>query len=551
MSKFRLSSALLLSLAMLAAGCSSNPSGGSSEGASDAGSSSNSSSEVATGETGGTLNVYACEPQVLVPSNTNESCGSEILSALFTPLVRIDEDKKPVFGDNQPDTVAKDIKLSDDKLVYTITLKDGFTFHNGEKLDAEAYVRAWNYGANPDNAQNNSAFYDKIAGYQEVQDKAATELSGLKAVDDKTLEVTLSAPFSPFISSLAYTAFYPMPKAGADDVKAYNEAPIGNGPFKMDGEWKHNQSITAVVNADYPGTKPSFSTLNFQIYSDIGTAYNELRAGNLDVVEDLPPEQQASFESDLGENLVVTPSSTFGFLGVPVNVEGLKDKRIRQALSLAIDRDALNKAVWNDTRTPADDYVAQPIDGYREGACTYCTYDPERAKQLFEEAGGYDGTLEVWFNSGAGHEEWIEAIANSWKQNLGISEVKFQSMIFAEFLNKLEEKNVSGPYRLGWSADYPSMDNYLAPILGTDGSSNYTGYSNPEFDNLIKQGNEAATREEAVKFYQQADDLVLEDMPLIPIVYSKKFSGISDNVDDFKVDFYDHVEYVNIKPKQN
>lgn len=550
MSTFRLSSALLLSLAMFAAGCSNNPAPSGSEPASGEASSSTSSDSTETGMAEEALRVYACEPQHLVPSNTNEGCGSDILGALFIPLVRIDENKKPVFGDDNPDTMAQDIKVSDDHKVYTITLKDNFTFHNGEKVDADAYVRAWNYAVNPDNAQANAYFFDKIAGYQDVKDKKATELSGLKAVDAKTIEVTLDIPFSPFLSSLAYGAFYPLPKVAMDDIKAFNEAPIGNGPFKVEGTWSHNQNIMTVAYDDYAGTKPSFPGIEFQIYADLGTAYNELRAGNLDIVEDLPPEQQSTFETDLGENFHTFASSNIGFLGMPVEQKAIQDKRIRQALSLAIDRKALNEAVWSGSREPADDFVSPTIDGYREGACTYCTYDPEKAKKLYDEAGGIDGTLEVWFNSGAGHEEWVEAVTNSWKQNLGLKEVKFQSMIFADYLTKLEEKKVTGPYRLGWVADYPSMENYLTPIVVTGGTSNYGNYSNPEVDALVKKGNEANTLEESVKFYQEADDLAIEDMPIIPIVFSKKFSGTSDKITGYNVDFYDHVEWLKLKPKK-
>lgn len=549
MPKSRLIPALLMSLAVFAAGCSGTPE--SKESAAPASEGATTTESTAAEAPAGdveALNVYACEPQFMVPTNTNESCGSEILSVVFAPLVAIDKDNKVVYGDKDENTVAAEITSNDDASVFTIKLKEGFTFHNGEKVDAESYVRAWNYGANPENAQNNSDFFKQIKGYQDMQDKKATELVGLKAVDAQTLEVTLEAPFSAFPTTLGYTAFYPMPKVALDDMDAYNEAPIGNGPFKIEGTWEHNQAINTVRYDDYPGTKSDFPGINFQIMADLNTAYNELRAGNLDVMEDLPPEQFSTF-GELGDNYIEGPSSNFTFLAYPMYVDAFKEKKFRQALSMAIDRKAIAENIWNGARTPADDYVSPVIDGYREGACKYCDYKPEEAKKLFEEAGGFDGTLEVWFNSGAGHEEWVEAVANSWKQVLGIKDVKFESMIFADYLNKLEEKSVQGIYRLGWVADYPVMENYLGPILGSSGSSNYTTYSNKEVDDLLAQGNRAKTLEEAVKLYQQADDIVLEDMPLIPIVFGKKQSGVSDKVTNYSIDFNDHVRYLELKPK--
>ena len=548
MSKTQVIPALLLSLAMLAAGCSSNPApSGSEAGASEGASTETAAAGAGEASSDTIINAYSCEPQHLVPTNSNEECGSDILANVFTPLIHINDDKKAVYGKDDPDTVAEDVKANEDNTVWTITLKDGWTFHNGEKVDAESYVRAWNYGANPKNAQANAPFFDKIKGYAEVEAGSATELEGVKAIDEKTLEVTLTEPFAPFVTQLGYTAYYPLPKVAIDDMKAFNEAPIGNGPFKFDGEWKHNQAIHLATNADYPGNKASYGGIHFQIIEDLNTAYNELRAGNLDVVKNLPPEQQATFESDLGENYIEQESSNFTFLAFPTYVDTFKEKKLRQALSMAIDREAINKAVWNGTRTPADDFVSPTIDGYREGICKYCTYNPEEAKKLFEEAGGFDGTLEIWFNSGAGHEEWIEAVSNGWQQTLGIKDVKFQPMVFAEYVTKLEEKSIDGVYRLGWKADYPSMENYLAPIFGSKGSSNYTGYANPEVDELIKKGNAAPSIEESVKLYQQADDILLDEMHLVPIVFSKKYSGKSDRIQNFKLDFFEHVNYNEFK----
>lgn len=535
MTTFRKTSALLAGLALLAAGCSGGGGQGGGSGA-------------AGGDGAGkSLAMYACEPQTMVPTNSNESCGSEVLSQMFTPLLRIDSDLKPSFGKDNPDTVAESVESNDDNTVWTIKLKDGWTFHNGEKVDADSFIRSWNYGANPKNAQNSANFFEHIKGYHDVEAGTATELAGLKAIDPMTLEITLDTPFAPFVTMLSYTAFYPIPKAALDDVDAFNEAPIGNGPFKMDGKWEHNQAINLVAFSDYPGTKPPVEKIEHRIYQDTGTAYNDLRAGNLDILEDLPPEQATAYETDLGDKLFENKSSTYGFLGLPVNDERFKDVKIRKALSMAIDREAINKAVYNGTRIPADDFVSPLVDGYREGKCEACKFDPDAAKKLYDEAGGIKGPIEVWFNSGSGHEEWVEAVANNWKQILGVEDVKFQSMIFAEYLNKLEEGNVTGPYRNGWSADYPSMENYLNALYTTKGTSNYGGYSNPQVDELVQQGNAAPTLEESVKLYQQAGDLVAEDLPVMPILFSKKFSGTSERISDYSLDFSDHIEVLKLK----
>lgn len=195
------------------------------------------------------------------------------------------------------------------------------------------------------------------------------------------------------------------------------------------------------------------------------------------------------------------------------------DVRRRQAVSMAIDRAAITEAVFNGARVPADDWWPQVFAGYREGACETLQYNPERAKELWDEAGGNAGTLTFWFNSGSGHEEWVEAISNQLKANLGVEEVAFQSLEFADYLDKLDAAEVNGPFRLGWGMDYPSPGNFLAVLHGTAGGFNRTGYSNPAFDEAAAAG-DALSLEEAIPFYQAAGDILCEDVPFTPIFFT-------------------------------
>ncbi|WP_336249806.1 ABC transporter substrate-binding protein [Stomatohabitans albus] len=550
MHQSRLLSALLTSLALLASGCSVGSA--SSTAADSSGSaqmpSASAGSHDATGDK--SIAVYACEPKSLTSTNVNEPCGQDTITFLYTPLVQIDDAFNPVFGDQYPDTAASAIETSDDLKTITITLKDGWTFHNGEPMDADSFIRAWTYGANPKNAQENLDFYRHIEGFDDVQNGSTTELSGLKAIDPRTIQVTLKTPFAPFVGSLVHTAFFPMPKAALEDLDAYNERPIGNGPFKMADSWQHDRSIDMVAFEDYKGKRPDVRRVTNRIYENTTTAYNDLLAGNLDIIEELPFELADSYETDLGDHVVVLPATTLNYLGLPVTKAPFDDKRIRQALAMAIDRKTIAKAIWRDTMAPADDYVNPRVGGYREGACTYCEYNPEEAKKLFDEAGGIDGPLEVWFNSGAGHEVWVEAVANDWKKNLGIDDVTFKTLNTSDYYQKIDSGEYTGPYRRSWSADYPSMENYLSPLMGTGSEKNNSGYSNPAFDALLEQGNGAATLEEAKQLYQQADDLALEDMPLIPVSFGKKYSGTSERISGYDLDFNGRIKITEVMVKE-
>ncbi|KGN42951.1 peptide ABC transporter substrate-binding protein [Knoellia aerolata] len=511
-------------------------------------------------ENGGSFSMYVCEPEHLVPQNTNETCGGEVLGALFTPLVNFTPDTSELTYDG---AIAESIQ-SEDQKVWTIKLKEGYTFHNGEPVDAQSYARAWNAGAYGPNAYGNNYFFANIEGYDALNPKdpdgdgpqkpaapGTKELSGLEVVDDLTLRVTLTDPFSQFPLTVGYTAFFPLPKAYEDDPKAYQESPIGNGPFKMDGQWQHDQQIKVTRYEDYQGDKAKADAVTFKIYSNVNTAYNDLLGGNLDIMDSLPPERLSEARSQFGERFLERPSSSFTYVGFPLYDPKFKDARLRQAFSMAIDRQAIIDAVFNGSFQPAKSVVSPVVTGAREDPCgEACTYDPAKAKQLLEEAGGWTGPLTLWFNSGAGHEKWMEAVSNQLRTNLGITDVQFKSLAFAEYLGLLDAEEVTGPFRLGWVMDYPSPQNYLEPIHSTGGSSNNTTYSNPTVDKLIAEGNAAESVEAGIDAYHRAEDQILEDMPIIPMWFGKVQAGHSDRVDDVVIDAFTRVRLEDVTVQQ-
>ena len=156
---------------------------------------------------------------------------------------------------------------------------------------------------------------------------------------------------------------------------------------------------------------------------------------------------------------------------------------------MSIDRQLIVDQVLNGLAYPSTDIVTPPIPGSRDDACGYCVYDPEQAKALLEESGvtGEGETLQFYFNADAGHDAWVEAAARQVQENLGF-DYKLQATEWAQYLELLDAQDFTGPFRLGWSLDYPSPENYLRPIVGTGGDSNYTGYSNPEVDDLLDAG---------------------------------------------------------------
>ena len=478
---------------------------------------------------GGELRVYIGEPRHLVSTTTTETEGAAVARAIYAGLINYANDGYKIVN------VMADSITSTDNKVWTIKIKGGWTFHNGEPVDADAYLRAWNTGAYAPNAQTGAHFFERFEGYEELQGKApkTKELSGLKKVDNLTFQVTLRQPFAGFPVTLGYTSFMPMAKACADDLKACDESPIGNGPFRMDGKWEHKQQVKLVRNEDYKGEKAHLDKLTFKIYDKIDTAYNDLLAGNIDLMpRRVPPTKIAEARTKFGTRLIEQPSPSYTYLGVPIYVDAYKDKKLRQAMSLAIDRQAIIDAVYQGSYSPAKSFSPPNFPGGRDKTCPFCEFNVEKAKQLLAEAGGWPAgkKVELWFNAGGGHDTWMQAVGDQLKRNLGMDyELKGQ-LQFAEYLTTRDAKKFTGPFRGSWAPDYPLNENYLKPLFGTGGSSNGPGYSNTAFDQKIVAGDNGKTLEEAGKLYGAAEDILAEDMPGIPLWYEKTAVAYADGV---------------------
>ncbi len=492
----------------------------------------------------GMFSVYLGEPQrPLVPGNTTETEGGKIVSAVWTPLVTFDEATRSVTYDGAAESVT-----STDNINWTIKLKSGWTFHDGTPVTGQSYVRAWNYTALSSNAQGASYFFSNVKGYDALQaeedrEPTATTMSGLSAPDPTTIKVTLSEPFAIFPLTLGYSAFDPLPEAFYADPVAYGKKPVGNGPFRADTEWVPGRGMTLSRYDNYGGKqKAKARGVVMRMYTEVSTAYTDVLAGNLDILKGLPPDAYASAKDVFGDRYAEQPSPDITSLGFPMYDPRYADVRVRRALSMAIDRTAIVNAIFLGTRVAADSFAPPTVVGYRAGACGHwCEYHPDEAKALLAEAGFDTGApVEIWFNAGAGHDGWMTAVGNMFRK-IGLTYKLRGNLQFNEFLSKRDAKEMTGPFRLAWVMDYPSIQNFLATQYSTaalaPAGSNTTFYSSAEFDDALNAGDRAPTIEAAGAAYEKAENVLVQDLPATPLfcgldqaVWDKRVSGVGYNI---------------------
>ena len=506
----------------------------------------------------GVVRAWWGDPQnPLEPANTNEVNGGKVLDMIFSDL------KEYNPKDSQAYLAAADSITSTDQQTFTIKVKPGLKFSDGTPVTASSFVDAWNYGALLTNAQKNASFFGNIEGYDQVHpDKGqptAKTMSGLKVVDNLTFTVKLTQKFSAWPDSLGYKAFAPLPKSFFTDHAKWLQQPVGDGPYKIVSYTK-GQSMKLVPNPYYTGVqKPKNKGVLLKVYTDENTAYADLQAGQLDVDDSIPASDIPHVKNDMAGRYLNLPAGINQAISFPLNQKtwGAKGmEKVRQGISMAIDRASITQKIFQGTRSPATDFTAPVLGsagGYSTDICgDVCKYNPEKAKELIKEGGGIPGgKFTISYNADTGsHKEWVDAVCNSINNALGSQACVGNPVgTFADFRNQITQKQMINPFRAGWQMDYPLIDDFLQPLWGTNASSNDSQYTNPDFDKLISQAEAEPDKAKSVALYQQAEKLLVNDMPSIPLWSQNGGVAWSDRVSDVTENPFSYPVFYNITVK--
>jgi len=493
------------------------------------------------------------DPETIDPTlNTSSGAGS-IIDNAFEGLMRLDENEKAIPG------VSESYEVSDDSLVYTFHLREDAKWSDGEPVTANDFEYAWVRALTKDTAAEYSyqLYYIKNAEKFYNGEVSRDEL-GIEVVDDHTLKVTLEAPTAYFLELTAFTTYFPVrediveadPEGWALEPETY----VSNGPFKL-VKWDMKDQLIFEKNENYwNASEVKLPGVVYKLVRDQNTAYASLKSGEFDMVDTVPPSEIASGEKE-GLVTIYPNLATYMLIfnvgkqsTLPDEVKKvLSNAKVRRALSIAIDRKALVENVTKAEQVPAYSFVPQGIkneDGEDFADREY--YDAnqaniEEAKQLLAEAGYPNGegipTLEFMFNTEGDHKLIAQAIQQDWAK-IGVN-VELTNQEWKVFLNTRQE----GGYEIarhGWSADYVDPMTFL-DLWVTGGGNNDTGYSNSEYDALVKAAKVEADLDKRWEMMKQAEDIIMEDMPIIPLYYYTKVKGAKPEVKGVRVSTLGHV----------
>ncbi|ASL12889.1 extracellular solute-binding protein, family protein 5 [Mycobacterium intracellulare subsp. chimaera] len=498
-------------------------------------------------------------PDPLIPTGTNDSQGGRILDRLFAGLMSYD-----AAGHPSPE-VAQSIDTTDN-VNYRVVLKPGWTFTDGSPVTAHSFVDAWNYGALSTNGQLQQSFFSPIDGFDAVAGltgdgkPTATTMSGLRVINDGEFTVRLKAPTIDFRMRLGHSAFYPLPRAAFRDMNAFGQHPIGNGPYQLaegpDGPaWEHNVRIDLRPNPGYRGNRrPHNKGLRFEFYANLDTAYADLLSGNLDVLDTIPPSALPVYKRDLGDKVTSGPAAINLSLDTPLRLPhfGGEEGRLRRlALSAAINRAQISRQIFVDTRSPARDFTARSLPGFDPNIAgnEALDFNPGRARQLWAQAdaiSAWSGRYAIAYNADAGHQDWVDAVANSIKNVLGIDAAGAPQPTFAGFRTQITNRSIATAFRAGWQGDYPSMIEFLAPLFATGAGSNDVGYSSREFDAALTTAEAAPDMAQATRLANDAQRILFHDMPVVPLWNYISVLGWSGEVSNVTVTWNGLPDYENI-----
>ncbi|MGD6980027.1 MULTISPECIES: ABC transporter substrate-binding protein [Citricoccus] len=486
------------------------------------------------------------DPKSLDPAFANDGETFRVSRQIFEGLVGTE----PGTPDPAP-LLAESWETSEDGLTYDFQLKQGVTFHDGTDFNAEAvcanFDRWYNF-TGIQQAETMSYYYGKLfRGFADSPEDAVYE--SCEAVDEHQARITLAQPFAGFIASLSLPAFAmqspsAMEEFGADEAGGTAESPelseyarahpTGTGPFAFES-WNVGQDISLSAYPDYWGEQGDVQEITFRVIDDPVARRQSLEAGQIDGYDLVAPADVADLEQ-AGFKIFTRDPFTILYLGLNQEVEELKDPKVRQAISYAIDKDALIRQTLPEGTKPATQFIPDSVNGYTEDVETY-DYDPVKAKELLAEA-GYENGFTVDFNYPTGVSrpymptpEQVFSNLSGQLAEVGIKVNAVPEKWSPDYLDRVNGTADHGIHLLGWTGDYNDTDNFVGVFFGQQKPE--FGFDNPELFTALSEARQEPVLEEQTPMYEEVNRMVSEYVPAVPLAHPAPSLAFAERLDDY------------------
>ena len=480
-----------------------------------------SSSEAAsssTGYPGGVFRRLWSDPPTLDPHLTSDTTSAAIVVEVFSGLMTLDIDLRLV-----PD-IAESFDISDDNTVYTFYIRPEARFHDGRSVTAEDFVYSINRAANPKTASPTADTYiGDIVGVREVLEGKATTVSGIRAIDEKTLQITIDAPKAYFLAKLTYPTAFVVDRNQVESDPNWTDAPNGTGPFIL-SEYKVGERIILDRFADFYKEPAKLDQVYMNLAGGQAMAMYENDEIDFTGVGLFDLERLRDPDEPLSKELKVSPPGfSVTYIGLNPNEPPFDDRKFRRALNYAIDKELIAEEVLAGLRVPAYGILPPGFPGFNpnlEGL----RFNEELAQQLLAESAYADPDTRpriVITVPGRGGNIGLdlEVILEMWRQTLGV-EVEIQQVEWATFLQDLNRKRFQAFAGLAWQADYPDPQDFLDILFHSKSETNHGGYSNASVDALLEEARVELDPGIRIRLYNEAERLIVNDAAWVPLWYT-------------------------------
>ena len=479
----------------------------------------------------GVLHLADIGPMTLDPAIAADLSSNTYILHIFSGLVRLDHELNIV-----PD-IAESWEKSPDGKTYTFHLRQGVKFHSGQEVKAADFKYSWERACHPDTGSGTAATYlGDIVGAEDMLAGITQEISGVDVIDDYILRVTIDAPKAYFLNKLAYPAAFVVDRANVESGQNWWREPNGTGPFKLK-EWKEGQQLILEGSQLYYGEPAKLEQVVFYLLAGVPMALYE--TGYIDVtpVSMIYIDRVRDETGPFYPELTVTPELSLYYIGFNTVQPPFDDVNVRRAFCHAVDKERITKVILRDMINEADGILPPGMPGYNE-ALKGLDYDVEEAIELIADSKYGDVsnlppiTLTV---DGYGNKipSYLGAVIQEWQQNIGV-EISVRQLEPENFLYNLKQEK-DEMFMVGWIADYHDPHNFLDVLFYTGNENNFFEYSNPDLDALLEQA--AIEQDEATRLdmYQQAEQLVVDEAPCLPLWYGSNYILVKPYVKDYEL----------------